>query len=56
LVVSVPVRDGVRLLDLVRALDAAGVEAVDAVRRQATLDDVFLTLTQPGSHPQEVSA
>ena len=28
-----------------RALDAAGVDAVDVHRREATLDDVFLTLT-----------
>jgi len=45
----VPLREGVRLVDVVRALDAEGVEAVDVQRRQATLDDVFLTLT--GSRP-----
>ena len=28
-----------------RALDDAGIDAVDLNRRQATLDDVFLTLT-----------
>ena len=37
--------NGARLIDIVRALDEAGVEAVDATRRQVTLDDVFLTLT-----------
>ena len=32
-------------MDVMRALDAAGVDAVDLNRREATLDDVFLTLT-----------
>ena len=35
----------VRLIDVVRALDEAGIDAADINRRQATLDDVFLTLT-----------
>jgi ABC-2 type transport system ATP-binding protein len=39
----------VRLIEVVRALDAAGVEAVDVHRREATLDDVFLTLTNAPS-------
>jgi ABC-2 type transport system ATP-binding protein len=47
----VPLRERVRLVDVVRALDAEGVEAVDVQRREATLDDVFLTLT--GSKPDE---
>ena len=34
-----------RLVEVVRALDAAGVDAVDVQRREPTLDDVFLTLT-----------
>ena len=41
----VPLRERVRLVDVVRALDAEGVEAVDVQRREATLDDVFLTVT-----------
>ena len=41
----VPVREDTRLMDVVRALDNAGVEATDVQRRDATLDDVFLTLT-----------
>ena len=45
----VPLRERVRLVDIVRALDASGVEAVDVQRREPTLDDVFLTLT--GSRP-----
>ena len=34
-------------MDVMRALDAAGIDAVDLNRREATLDDVFLTLTEP---------
>ena len=49
--VTVSVDAGVRVIDLVRALDEAGIDAVDVDRRQATLDDVFLTLTEPGSSP-----
>jgi ABC-2 type transport system ATP-binding protein len=45
LVVTVPVAPGTPLLEVVRALDAAGVGATDVHRRQATLDDVFLSLT-----------
>jgi ABC-2 type transport system ATP-binding protein len=45
LVVTVPVHEGVRLMEVVRALDDAGIDAVDLNRRQATLDDVFLILT-----------
>jgi len=44
-VVTVPVAVGTPLLEVVRALDAAGVAATDVHRREATLDDVFLTLT-----------
>jgi ABC-2 type transport system ATP-binding protein len=43
--VTIPVRKGTRLIEVVRALDAAGVDAVDVQRREATLDDVFLSLT-----------
>jgi ABC-2 type transport system ATP-binding protein len=46
LVLTVPVRPETSLMDIVRALDAAGVEARDVHRREATLDDVFLSLTQ----------
>jgi ABC-2 type transport system ATP-binding protein len=35
----------VGVVDVLRALDADGVAVVDIDRRQATLDDVFLTLT-----------
>ncbi len=43
--VVTPVRAGTRLIEVVRALDAAGVDATDVHRREPTLDDVFLTLT-----------
>jgi ABC-2 type transport system ATP-binding protein len=46
--VTVPARAGTRLVEVVRALDAAGVDALDVHRREATLDDVFLAVT--GSH------
>jgi ABC-2 type transport system ATP-binding protein len=45
LVVTVPVSPGTPLLEVVRALDTAGVAATDVHRREATLDDVFLSLT-----------
>jgi ABC-2 type transport system ATP-binding protein len=53
--VVAPVRRGTRLIEIVRALDAAGVDATDVHRREATLDDVFLTITrnQTQPHPQE---
>jgi ABC-2 type transport system ATP-binding protein len=50
------VHPGTRLMDVVRALDAAGVDAVDVHRRDATLDDVFLTLTNANSPALEVAA
>jgi ABC-2 type transport system ATP-binding protein len=58
LTVSFAAKDGVRLVDVVRTLDEAGVEAIDATRRQVTLDDVFLTLTSTStpSNVAEVSA
>jgi len=51
--VTVPVRAGSRLVEVVRALDAAGVDAVDVHRREATLDDVFLTVTGSNGHDAE---
>jgi ABC-2 type transport system ATP-binding protein len=44
--VTAPIRPGTRLMDVVRALDGSGVDAIDVHRREATLDDVFLTLTR----------
>jgi daunorubicin resistance ABC transporter ATP-binding subunit len=48
LTVTAPIVEGTRLIDVVRALDEAGIDAVDINRRQASLDDVFLVLTSPG--------
>ena len=53
LTVSVPIVEGVSLMQVMRALDASGVDALDLNRRQATLDDVFLTLTAPGPSNDE---
>jgi ABC-2 type transport system ATP-binding protein len=43
-----PIRSGTRLVEIVRALDAAGIDAHDVSRREVTLDDVFLALTASG--------
>jgi ABC-2 type transport system ATP-binding protein len=51
LLVSAPVLPSTRLIDLVRALDDRGIDAVDLDRRQSTLDDVFLTLTTATAEP-----
>ena len=56
LVATIPVVEGVRLVDVMRALDDAGVDAIELDRRQATLDDVFLTLTSRDRSNEEVSA
>ena len=47
---------GVKVIDVVRALDEAGIDAVDITRREATLDEVFLALTSARPTSQEVSA
>jgi ABC-2 type transport system ATP-binding protein len=50
-------RPGTRLIEIVRALDAGGVDALDVHRREPTLDDVFLTLMGARSAPlEEVAA
>jgi ABC-2 type transport system ATP-binding protein len=56
LVATVPIIEGTRLMEVMRALDAEGVDAVDLNRREATLDDVFLTLTDSQQPLEEVSA
>lgn len=43
--VTAPVRSGTRLVEVVRALDGAGIDVTDVHRRDATLDDVFLSIT-----------
>ncbi len=55
LLLTVPVRTDTRLIEVVRALDEAGVDAKDVHRREATLDDVFLSITH-SSHGQEALA
>jgi ABC-2 type transport system ATP-binding protein len=51
-VVSAPVAGDVRLIEVMRVLDDAGIDVVDLNRRQPTLDDVFLTLTAtPATDP-----
>ncbi len=52
--VTASVHPGTRLVEVVRALDAAGIDATDVHRRDATLDDVFLSLTN--NEPMEVIA
>ena len=53
LVATVPVVEGTRLMDVMRALDASGVDVVDLDRREASLDDVFLMLTGSTGHDDE---
>jgi ABC-2 type transport system ATP-binding protein len=50
-VLTVPLRPGTRLVEVVRTLDGAGVDAIDVRRREPTLDDVFLTLTRDRKEP-----
>jgi ABC-2 type transport system ATP-binding protein len=51
------IRPGTRLIDVVKALESHGVDAVDVQRREATLDDVFLMLTgPPPAIPEGVAA
>jgi ABC-2 type transport system ATP-binding protein len=52
--VTAPASEATRLIEVVRALDQAGVEATDVHRREATLDDVFLSITRPNG--KEASA
>jgi ABC-2 type transport system ATP-binding protein len=54
--VVAPVATGVALAEVVRALDAAGVATSDLHRREATLDDVFLAITDSTPTAEEVAA
>jgi hypothetical protein len=54
--VTVPVAAGTRLVDVVRTLDAAAVDVTDVHRREATLDDVFLSLTTSSDHRERTAA
>jgi ABC-2 type transport system ATP-binding protein len=54
--ITMPLIGGVALMEVMRALDAVGVDAHDLSRREATLDDVFLTLTEQPRDHEEVLA
>jgi ABC-2 type transport system ATP-binding protein len=47
LLVTAPASESTRLIEVVRALEDRGVDAHDVRRREATLDDVFFSLTSP---------
>jgi daunorubicin resistance ABC transporter ATP-binding subunit len=47
LFVAAPASEATRLIEVVRALEEGGVDAHDVRRREATLDDVFFSLTGP---------
>ncbi len=51
--VTAPVDADVRIVDVVRALDEAGIDVTDVNRRRATLDDVFLALTSTATREPE---
>ncbi|MBK5289468.1 MAG: ATP-binding cassette domain-containing protein [Acidimicrobiia bacterium] len=51
-VLTLPIREGVRSIEVLRALDDAGIDAIDVTRREVTLDDVFLTLTGTKPEPE----
>ena len=53
--VTIPVRVGTRLMEVARALDGAHVDVTDVHRREATLDDVFLTLTGADAAPRKAA-
>jgi ABC-2 type transport system ATP-binding protein len=57
-VLTLPIREGVRSIEVLRALDDAGLDALDVTRREVTLDDVFLTLTglRPEPEPDSEAA
>ncbi len=48
-------RPGTRLVEVVRALDADGIDAHDVHRREVTLDDVFLSITRAGAGASEAA-
>jgi ABC-2 type transport system ATP-binding protein len=54
--VTIPVHGGTRLMEVARALDGARVDVTDVHRREATLDDVFLTLTGAAATAQRKAA
>ena len=53
-VVTAAATSATRLIDVVRLLDESGVEATDVHRREATLDDVFLSMTRPTTKEEAI--
>ena len=53
--VSAAVEGGRRLPEIVRELDAAGLEVAEFALRKASLDEVFLALTGQPSPPDDAS-
>ena len=45
--VVIRAKPGLRLVEVMRALDSAGIDAIDVARRETTLHDVFLSITGP---------
>jgi ABC-2 type transport system ATP-binding protein len=56
LLVTAPASESTRLIEVVRALEDGGVDAHDVRRREATLDDVFFSLTSPRSRAASAPA
>ena len=56
LITTISVVEGTRLMEVMRALDRAGIDAIDLNTPPATLDDVFLTLTDASRVIEEVPA
>jgi ABC-2 type transport system ATP-binding protein len=55
LFVTAPASESTRLIEVVRALEEGGVDAHDVRRREATLDDVFFSLTSPRARAASAS-
>jgi ABC-2 type transport system ATP-binding protein len=53
LFVTAPASESTRLIEVVRALEEGGIDAQDVRRREATLDDVFFSLTSPRARAAE---
>src|SRR6201996_9210424 len=56
LFVTAPASESTRLIEVVRALEEGGVDAHDVRRREATLDDVFFSLTSPRARAANATA
>jgi ABC-2 type transport system ATP-binding protein len=56
LFVTAPASESTRLIEVVRSLEEGGVDAHDVRRREATLDDVFFSLTGPRARAASTDA